>query len=294
MRAPAAAPTCGNGRPLPRLDPVLTDPGRLQVARLAGGRTVRYLDRGEPGWTPFVFFGGLATSVGAFTLTEFHRRARERLGLRAISVERNGFGATGFDPRLGYAAAVTDVLGVLEALEVDRFSLVAISGGGPFAAALAAAVPGRVRSVHLVAAVAGGLIATHGSAGERFADAAAVARDPEGMWELAAASPVQAIPGWTAAARAEGRRALPDPDTAARAIAHEWRLLCETELPDLSQVQAPAYLYTGARDDVVPRIHAQAWQDALPELAAWREYPGEGHEVAYRHWDDVLADLGCG
>ncbi|MDQ6730869.1 MAG: alpha/beta hydrolase, partial [Actinomycetota bacterium] len=62
-------------------------------------------------------------------------------------------------------------------------------------------------------------------------------------------------------------------------------------LPDLRAVQAPAHLYTGTQDAVVPRVHAEAWRAALPGPVSWREYPGEGHEVPYRHWDDVLSDV---
>jgi len=277
--------------PARELDFVATDPGPIDVLRTAAGHHVRYLDRGEPGWTPFVFFGGLATSAGAFTLTEFLRHQREALKLRAIAVERNGFGATPLDPRRGYAEGAADALAVLDALGIGRFSVVAVSGGGPFAAALAVAAPARVRSLHLVAAVAGSLIATRGTAGRQFGDAVAIAHSPEAMWAFPAGSPVHAIPGLAAAARAEGRRALPDPGAGARAVAHEWELLAGTALPDLAAVAAPAYLYSGGDDDVVPHAHAEAWRAALPHLAAWREYPGEGHEIPYRHWDHVLADL---
>lgn len=277
--------------PATAVDPVATDPGPIAVLRTASGHRVRYLDRGAPEWTPFVFFGGLATSVGAFTLTEFLRREREALALRAIAVERNGFGATPLDPRRGYAEAADDVLAVLDALGIGRFSVVAISGGGPFAAALAVAAPARVRSLHLVAAVAGSLIAAHGTAAQQFADAAAVARAPDALWTFPADSPVHAIPRFAAAARAEGRRALPDPEAGARAVAHEWALLTQTALPDLAGMRAPAYLYSGGDDAVVPRVHAEAWRAALPRVVRWREYPGEGHEIPYRHWDDVLADL---
>jgi hypothetical protein len=60
-------------------------------------RVVRYIDKGDAGWRPLVFFGGLATSVLAFELTEFARATRERLRLRVLGVERNGFGETAFD-----------------------------------------------------------------------------------------------------------------------------------------------------------------------------------------------------
>jgi hypothetical protein len=39
-----------------------------------------------------VFIGGQGTSLEAFQLSEFARTSREELGLRVISVERNGFG----------------------------------------------------------------------------------------------------------------------------------------------------------------------------------------------------------
>ncbi|MDQ6730475.1 MAG: alpha/beta fold hydrolase, partial [Actinomycetota bacterium] len=182
------------------LDPAAAGLGPVHVARIGGGRVVRYVDRGEPGAAPFVFLGGLATSIGALGLTELAFPDRDRLGLRAISVERNGFGATPLDPRLGIAEAAQDILAVLNRLDVDRVSIVAVSGGGPFAATLAAAAPERVRSLHLVAAVAGSLIATHGTAAAQFADAMAVARDPAAMWALEPGSPLQATLGFAAAA----------------------------------------------------------------------------------------------
>jgi non-heme chloroperoxidase len=214
---------------------------------------VRYIDVGEPGWRPLVFFGGLATDVNAFYETEFARATRERLRLRAISVERNGFGLTPFDPSLGYADAVDDVLGVLEMLGVGRFAVVAISGGAPFAAALAARVPGRVLSLHLVAAAAGPLVAEYGTASALYASPAQLALDP--------------------------------------AVAHEWRLLSESPLPDLSGLDAPAFLYWGDDDDVVPFAHVQEWLRVLPRVAALRGYPGVGHDVPYRRWEHVLRDV---
>jgi non-heme chloroperoxidase len=273
-----------------RFDPVPIEPGPIQLLDSPDGRRLRYLELGAANWTPFVFFGGLATSVGAFGLTEFARGTRESLGLRAISVERNGLGETPFAPDLGYPEAVSDVLAVLAMLGVDRFSVVAFSGGGPFAAALAARVPERVRSLHLASAAAGALTASLGGAAELFADAAALARDPASMWELPPESSLHEIPGFVDAARAEGIRALPR-DRGERALAHEWRLLSGSALPDLSAVDAPSYLYWGTEDQVVPPEHAHAWSQALPNVSAGREYPGEGHDVPYRHWAQILHDL---
>lgn len=274
----------------PSFDPVPAGIGPTRRLDGPDGRRVRYLDLGARGWKPFVFFGGLGTSVGALRLTEFARRTRESLELRAISVERNGLGETPFDPDLGYPEAVDDVIAVVAAVGLERFSVVAFSGGAPFAAALAARVPERVRSLHLASAAAGGLSATCGRAAELFADAAVPAGDPGAIWEFPRGSAVHEIPGFAGAARAEGIRALP-PGRGEAALGHEWRLLGGEALPDLSAVRAPAHLYWGAADEIVPPAHARAWSRSLPNVVARHEYPGEGHDVQYRHWDQILRDL---
>jgi pimeloyl-ACP methyl ester carboxylesterase len=221
---------------------------------VAHGRVVRYIDEGAADWRAVVFFGGLGTDVNAFYATEFARDVRERLRLRFVSVERNGFGMTPFDSALGYEDAVDDVLGVLDALAIRRFAVVAISGGAPYGAALAARVPHRVLSLHLAAAAAGPLVAECGTASVLYAQPAVLAGDP--------------------------------------ALAHEWRLLCDEPLADLAGLYAPAYLYWGTEDDVVPAAtHVPEWRRLLPRVAALRAYPNEGHDVQYRHWEQILRDV---
>jgi hypothetical protein len=33
------------------------------------------------------------------------------------------------------------------------------------------------------------------------------------------------------------------------------------------------------------------WRRVLPCVAALRGYPGEGHDVQYRHWEQILLDI---
>jgi hypothetical protein len=85
------------------------------------------------------------------------------------------------------------------------------------------------------------------------------------------------------AAEAEGKRSL-------GALEREWRLLCAHPLPDMGAVRAPAYLYWGTQDEVVPARHVDAWRAVLPNVVALRRYEREGHDVQYRHWDQILLD----
>ena len=65
---------------------------------LANGKTIAYIDDGDPQGIPVVFAGGSGTSVRVFGITEFLRTLRGQLGLRVISVERDGF-----DEMMGFA-----------------------------------------------------------------------------------------------------------------------------------------------------------------------------------------------
>ena len=88
-----------------------------------------------------------------FALLEFLRTTRENLKLRFIAVEHNGLGQTAFDNTLGFSDYAGDVEELLAYLGVDRFSLFAISGGGPYSARVASRNPDRLISVHLAAAL---------------------------------------------------------------------------------------------------------------------------------------------
>jgi non-heme chloroperoxidase len=269
----------------------LADLHPIRVLDMGVPGSVRYLDTGEPGWHPVLFFGGVGTSAGAFSLTEFARALRQMLELRFVSVERNGFGDTPFTSGLGSAEPVNDVLGVLDALGVERFSVVAISGGGPYAARLVARVPERIASIHLAAATSGGELLQRGAAAAMLADLEAIVADPEGFWDYPPESPVRMIPGFVEASRQEARRALGEPGRAGQALRHELTLLCSEELPDLRSVPAPAFLYSGARDDLVPLEQARAWQAALGPDVTLRVYPDAGHDVQYLRWREILSDV---
>ena len=260
----------------------------VRSATLGGGRTVHFIDEGDPSWRTAVFFGGGGTTVRAFGLLEFARTLREQLGIRIISVERNGLGQTPYQPDLGLAEYATAVWGLLDRQGVDQASLIAISGGGPYAAHVARARPERVRSMHLACAWA-----ERPDSDRTAFSAEAVAADPVAWWRYPDDSPVHRIPGFadstveeaTRGVFARGRDVPPD------GLRHAFALYQQCPLPELTAVRAPAFLYWGADDAVVPTEHLERWQSALPQVRAVRLYPGEGHDVQYRHWDQILADV---
>ncbi|MGH6965669.1 MAG: alpha/beta fold hydrolase [Phenylobacterium sp.] len=267
----------------------------VQALTLPNGRTVHYADTGEVGWRPVLFVGGTGTSARAFLMTEFLQTLRRQLKLRLISVERNGFGDTAFVPGWTYGDYAQEVRAVLDRLGVSRFAGLAISGGGPYLAQVAAAMPERLISVHMMAA------ATQRPADDPICKTPAAAlagavkssvQNPRVWWAFPPNSPTGSIPGFADTAYDEGARAFfirgqmgdPAPQVA------ELQRYCGP-LADLAAVKAPAFIYQGTADPLVTVQSAEYWRAHLPNVARSRTYPGEGHDIQYRHWDQALLDI---
>jgi len=265
------------------------------------GKTLVYIDEGESGWKPVLFVGGAGTSVRVFGLAEFARTLREQLKLRVISVERNGFGETLYDDDWGYEDYAEEVGELLGYLGVDQFRGVAISGGGPYLGTIAAQIPGKVVSLHFAAALS---YSTEDSWNCTFDwDTIGfilrpLVADPIAWWDLGPDTSIHAVPGFQDLANDDGARTffirgqmLEDETLPIETpMVHEFKLFCN-EPSDVSHVTAPVYLYYGTADSSVGLEHAEYWESKFENVAKKRIYEGEGHDVQYRHWDQILIDM---
>ena len=75
-------------------------------------------------------------------------------GIRLIGYDRPGYGGSTPLPGRSIVDCVTDVRAIADALEIDRFAIWGISGGGPHALACAALLPERVWAVATLASTA--------------------------------------------------------------------------------------------------------------------------------------------
>lgn len=80
--------------------------------------------------------------------------AAAEAGIRLIAPDRPGMGGSDFQPGRRVIDWPADVAALAEHLALERFAVLGYSGGAPFAAAVGAMLPERVRSVSLVACVA--------------------------------------------------------------------------------------------------------------------------------------------
>lgn len=281
----------------------------------ASGHVVHFIDQGNAKWRTVVLIGGAGTGVQAFELTEFARDLRLKLRVRVICVERNGFGLTEFEP-MGAAGNLipadagdealatadpvktremyaTNVLEVLNKLRVDKFSIIAISGGGPFSGELARQAGNRVRSIHLAVAVNQSAPGAEYPAPDYLAAMRAYIINPTVWWDMTDTT-ADLIPGWQERAYDEAAWSffVRGQDADPHAVAMDYTIFKKTPA-DVSAVRAPVYTYYGEQDPVVPYAQRDAWVAAYESSRkiTQRNYPDGKHDVQYRHYDQILLDV---
>lgn len=273
-------------------DPIGTP---LQSIQIREGRTVHFTDTGEAGWTPMLFIGGVGTSARAPELVAFLDTMRRRLKVRIIAVERNGLGDTAFDPAWTFDDYTSEVRQVLAQLGVQRFALVAISGGGAYAGHIAAAMPERVTSWHMLAAIASAPATSPVCIADQAALEAGLAQQvgaPRQFWAMPKDVVADKVPGFIDRAADEGAHAyfIAGQRGDARGVAREYRRFCDAPAPVVA-FPAPAFFYYGEADALVPPNQGEYWAGKVAGKVTFRRYPGEGHDVQYRHWDQLLLDV---
>jgi pimeloyl-ACP methyl ester carboxylesterase len=265
----------------------------MEVSR-GDGSVIAVEVAGELGATPVLFCHGLADSRLSARL--FTPAARE-LGLRLVAPDRPGIGGT--DPRRlpRLADWADDAALVLDAVGAGPAALLGVSAGGPFAAACAARLGGRVRSLTLVSSLgAPGWPAAGMAPGQRLALRVARQGPAFGGWflgrlaVLARRSPRLFLRLATSELPGTDRRALAQPGMreaflagyteafrrGSRGVAQDLRVLTRPWGFELGSITVPASIYHGDADTTVPPRHARLYAEAIPG-AQLHLYPGHGH-----------------
>ena len=121
----------------------------LQIT-LGDGRALAYTQIGDPSGKPVMFFHGAPMS--RFHLSYLEDQFREQR-VRVISPDRPGYGRSSPLPGRLLLDWPVDVEVLANELGIDRFVVAGHSSGGPYAAACAAMLPGRVSAMVALAGV---------------------------------------------------------------------------------------------------------------------------------------------
>ena len=123
----------------------------MATVKASDGSTWGFARAGRTGGRPVVVHHGL---IGDARLDPDWIRLADKAGIEWITIERPGYGATPARSISRIADWPRLIAPVLAALNVDdRFDVLGVSAGAPYAYALAAGLPDRVRRVFILSGV---------------------------------------------------------------------------------------------------------------------------------------------
>lgn len=276
------------------------------------GRRLEYLVTGPAEGPALLSHGGSPASAIDFSGLTGPAAA---LGLRTITYSRPGYGASTERPGRSIAAAVEDVIALLDELGVTDFLTFGWSGGGPHALACAARLPGRCRAASVL-----GSLAPYHHRGLDFM--AGMEQENIEEWETAIAgydeldallqTYVEDMRGVTAASLAEslaGMLASVDAAVLTGAFCDELALSSRRAVESgvagwrdddiafvsdwgfaLSEIAVPVAVWYGLEDRIVPFAHG-AWLASEVPAAEAHPLAAEGHFSMIARMDSILGDL---
>ena len=277
----------------------------LRILTLPDGRRVGCAEYGSPLGLPVLALHGTPGSRLMFALA--HKAARER-DVRLIAPERPGYGLSDFWRVESLAQIAEDLSAVADAYGLDRFAVIGVSGGGPYAVAAAAAMPDRISLLGLVAPM--GEVADRELRLSRFHKLLfkRLARRPwatrvflRRLRSMVFKSPDTTYRLLMRRARPSDRHVLARYDVMAslqaaigetlrprvEGAAQDLRLYCASWGLQLGDIDVPAIVWQGGDDPVVPPAAAYALARALPNCRL-DVIPGAGHYWVYAQFGQIL------
>ncbi|NDY42363.1 alpha/beta hydrolase [Dissulfurirhabdus thermomarina] len=284
---------------------------RCRCIPLPDGRRIGAAEYGDPAGRPVFYFHGFP---GSRIEARLAHEAAARAGIRLVALDRPGYGASDPQPGRTLHDWAEDVARCADALGLSRFAVLGLSGGGPYAAAVAAALPGRVRAAGLLSPLGPAHLPELARAMRRHQRLGfAAARRAPGLTAALAVPVVAVTKRFERAAFALMAAALPPPDRAvlrgtpaagillasfreavrpgAAGLASDLAIYARPWGLDPGKIRVPALVWHGGADRTVPPAMGRHLAAAIPGCRA-RLFPGEGHfSLAVRHMDEILADL---
>ena len=277
-------------------------PPPLRLLTLPDGRRLGCAEYGDPNGLPVLALHGTPGSRLMFALAD---KAAQDRSIRLIAPERPGYGLSDYRPFTSLAQIAEDLGAVADAYGLDRFAIIGISGGAPFAVAAAASMPDRISLLALVCPV-GEMVdgQLRLSRFQRFLFRR-LARRPwatrlffRRLRTMVFRSPESAYRWLMARVRAPDRELLARREVRTSLLAamgeglrpgvdgaaQDLRLYCAPWGLRLADIDVPAVVWQGSDDPVVPPAAAYALARALPNCRL-DVIQGSGH-----YW--VLGEFG--
>lgn len=276
-----------------------------QTLLLNDGRTLAFAEFGPANGRPVIFFHGTPGSRLQVPKPE----ELDKQGIRLIAFDRPGYGASSpTDPR-SISATADDVRQLADKLGLGTFACVGVSGGAPYAAAVAQRYAARVTKLVLANPAANPSAdgATRGMGlYNRFAYWM-MSRIPfVGKWIIAFETWLlkrssHSIDSFIKQMPKEDRQVLANPDLKqmfADSVSEgmkqggaghkfdNWSLVKHFDVAP-NAIRVPTQIYAGQKDGNVSQGMVEQWRQIPGSRTT--TYVGEGHLSFVTHWDELLS-----
>jgi pimeloyl-ACP methyl ester carboxylesterase len=270
---------------------------------LKDGRTLGYAEFGDPAGLPIVGFHGMP---GSRLMMKTLNKAALINGVRLIAPDRPGYGisqANTHGTLLGY---VDDIVELTDALPIERFAVLGVSGGGPYPLACAYKIPQRITVAALISGIGplrlphstrdmlrpNKIMFTVGRWSPRLAGfllprlIRSSLPSLEQHVQKGTSPSADLSPEVFAIMAADQREAI---RAGGQGITFDMKILWRPWGFQFEDVLTKAYLWHGAADNLAPAMLAHHIADHLPDCKA-TFYPNEGHtDPLTKHIDEITA-----
>ena len=278
-----------------------------QMITLKDGRTLGYAEYGDPEGKPVFYFHGFPSSRLDWPIFDTDALAA-RLNARIIAVDRTGMGLSDFKRGRKILDWPDDVFELADALKFDRFAVLGISGGGPYAAVCALKIPERLTATAVVCGMGPSeapgakdgtamLLPSKSPCMRRLLlmlMSTGLRRDPDRF--LAQMIDAVSKPDKLLLAKSEVKQMLIDSlreafRSGTRGASWDAVLYNRSWGFRLQDISMEVHLWHGELDTQVPVSVGRYVANAIPNCRA-RFLPDEGHlSLAYNHIEEILSVL---
>lgn len=271
-----------------------------------------YLEYGDKNGIPFFYFHGLPGSRVEGVLLD---AAASKLNIRVIAVERPGYGRTPPQGHRSLSDWTKQISALADQLGLNRFGVIGISGGGPYALACAHYLPQRLNKVGVVCGLGPLTTSNLLPTMNWYARHVFGLAQKDGwfllklygfiltqvanltphllLWLIAtihggADKRVLQQPAVITALTANLRAAFAQGDAG---VLSDLRVYAQPWGFDLGEITLPVQFWHGDRDPIVPLRHTQ-YAHAQIKTSTLNVIPGEGHfSLPIEHAESILRQL---
>ena len=280
---------------------------------LKDSRTLSYAEYGDPTGRPVIYFHGMPASRLEGAL--FDRMAAD-LGLRVIATDRPGFGQSSFQPGRQIIDTMDDIRQLSDQLQLERFYVLGLSGGCPYALATSWGLPEHAIETTVMAGLGDFANSRHAHEMPGFAKMTlrAATRFPRTVERIYGTIVASLVKGNTALLRRLLGSASCQPDQAiwrnadiaemfaaswqeafahtGRGPAYELTLLSKTWGFHPEEIRVPVHFWHGGQDHTVPVGMSREHHEKVPS-STLEIVPEEGHfSLPLRQMERILAGFG--